>query len=220
MPPLQAVLFDLDGTLVDTREDIAQCLNFTLKELGRPLLSLEQVVRLVGDGVRPLLSKAAGIETPEDVQKALSIFLPFYFAHCTDRARLYPEVLETLRRLRGVPMGVVSNKPQAHTEKTLRDLGLEEFFLLALGGDALPQRKPEPEPVWEALRRLGVQREGAVLVGDSGIDIETARRAGIPVWAVTWGFRPEEELRRLHPDRMVTRFSEIGEWALGEGGNG
>lgn len=206
-----ALLFDLDGTLVDSRRDIAEGVNFTLERLGRPTLSVDSVARMVGDGVRQLLIRAAGPLDDASMKRALDLFLPYYLDHCTDTTSLYPGVIETLRALSGRAMAVVTNKPMAHTEKTLRATGLDGFFTVVIAGDTLPTRKPDPEPLWEALRRLGAPRETSVMVGDSPLDIRAARSAGVRAAAVTYGFRPGPDLAALSPDYLIGSLAELRE---------
>jgi len=209
--PVRAVLFDLDGTLVDSRADIALSVNHTLTTLGFPPLPVETVQRHVGDGVRQLLTRSAGALDAPALERALDLFLPHYLEHCVDTTRLYPAVRETLDSLGGKKLAVITNKPAAHTEKTLRAVGLTERFSVVFAGDSLPHKKPRPEPLWEALRQLAVPREEALMVGDSRIDIDAARAAGVRVAAVSYGFRPREELRAAAPDFLLDRFDQLTE---------
>ena len=206
-----AVLFDLDGTLVDSRADIAFSVNHMLAARGRPTLDLRTVERYVGDGVRQLLARSAGPMDEPTTARALEIFLPHYLEHCADTTRPYPGVLETLKRLGGKALAVVTNKPEAHTWKTLRAAGMENLFQAVLGGDSLPTRKPDPEPLWEALDRMKSARDRAVMVGDSLVDIRAARAARVPVVAVTYGFRPAEELSAAAPDALIQSFKDLTE---------
>lgn len=206
-----ALLFDLDGTLVDSRRDIADGVNFTLEQLGRPTLSVDSVARMVGDGVRQLLIRAAGPLDDVTMKHALDLFLPHYLEHCTDTTVLYPGVIETLESFEGRALAVVTNKPTAHTEKTLRATGLAGYFSVVIAGDTLPTRKPDPEPLWEALRRLGSPRDSAVMVGDSPLDIRAARSAGVRAAAVTYGFRPGSDLSALSPDYLIGSLAELRE---------
>lgn len=209
---VKGVLFDLDGTLIDSRRDIAACVNFTLAELGgRSPLSLESVEQMVGDGVRQLLTRAAGPLDEAAMTRALEIFLPYYFDHCADTTQLYPNVLATLKDLAPRGLAVVTNKPMAHTEKTLRALGVEGLFSVVLGGDSLATRKPHPAPVLEAVRRLGLSPDQALMVGDSPMDIHAARSAGVRVAAVTYGFRTGAELMSHAPDYLLGGFAELRE---------
>ncbi|MBK8574888.1 MAG: HAD-IA family hydrolase [Elusimicrobia bacterium] len=209
---MKGFLFDLDGTLIDSRRDIAACVNFTLAALGgHSILSLESVEQMVGDGVRQLLTRAAGPLDEPTMKRALEIFLPYYLDHCTDSTRLYPGVLETLHSFAGRGLAVVTNKPMAHTVKTLKALGLDSFFSVVLGGDSLSTRKPDPAPVVEALRQMGVLPAEAVMVGDSPMDIHAARAAGVRVAAVTYGFRTGAELMSHSPDYLLGAFAELRE---------
>lgn len=212
---VKGVLFDLDGTLIDSRRDIAACVNFTLSALGGYApLSLESVEQMVGDGVRQLLTRAAGPMDEPTMTRALGIFLPYYLDHCADSTRLYPNVLETLRLLEGRGLAIVTNKPMAHTEKTLDALGLGSFFPVVLGGDSLSTRKPDPGPILEALRLMGVSPSQAMMVGDSPMDIQAARSAGVRVAAVTYGFRTGAELMSHSPDYLLGAFAELREVLL------
>jgi len=203
------LLFDLDGTLVDSREDIAFSVNHTLNLLGHGSLSLKEVEDLVGDGVKQLLSRAMGLVDEKRLAEAVEIFLPHYKIHCVDRTHPYPEVIETLDALKGIPMGVVTNKPQESADKTLEKLGLSHYFSVVLGGDALPVRKPAPDPLWEAWRRLNGRRGTALMVGDSPMDVFSAQGAGVLSVAMTYGFRSADELKKTNPDWLLNSFGEL-----------
>jgi phosphoglycolate phosphatase len=186
-------IFDLDGTLADTREDIAGSLNHALGRLGLPALGLETVTRLVGDGARVLLERALGPGAPgERVDAALREFLEHYAFACTRATRLYPgvrEALETLRD-RGKDLAVLTNKPILHSRRILSGLGIEGAFAMVLGGDTAPERKPDPRGLLSILEGIGRPRDRSLLIGDSLVDARTARAGGIE-WA--WfrgGFRP------------------------------
>ncbi len=213
---VKGVLFDLDGTLIDSRRDIAACVNYTLAELGggHLPLSIEIVEQMVGDGVRQLLTRAAGPLDEPTMKRALEIFLPYYLDHCADTTQLYPNVLATLKALAPRGLAVVTNKPMAHTEKTLKALGMENFFPVVLGGDSLSTRKPDPAPVLEAVRQLGISPGQALMVGDSPMDIHAARSAGVRVAAVTYGFRTGTELMSHSPDYLLGAFAELREVLL------
>lgn len=209
--PVRAVLFDLDGTLVDSRADIALSVNHTLTSLGFAPLPVETVQRHVGDGVRQLLTRSAGALDAATLERALGLFLPHYLDHCVDTTRLYPGVRETLDGLADRKLAVITNKPAAHTEKTLAAVGLSARFPVVFAGDSLPHKKPRPEPLWEALRRMGTSPAEALMVGDSRIDIDAARAAGVRVAAVTYGFRPKDELAAASPDFLLDRFDQLTE---------
>ena len=176
----RVLVFDLDGTLIDSAPDLAQAVNALLAELGRPPLAETAIRPMIGDGSRLLLARAlaaSGIEGPPD---AFERFMVHYLHYVADKTKVYSDVIETLEALRanGHPMGVCTNKPAIPTERVLEVFGLARFFGAVVGGDTLPQRKPEPEPLLEAIRRLG-GGPGA-MIGDSANDMLCARAAKVP----------------------------------------
>lgn len=221
-PRVEAILWDLDGTLAETRRDIATGVNLLLAQRGLPGLSVEQVGRHVGRGSRVLVTRClqeAGIAepSPADVEAGYADFLRHYGLHLLDTTHAYPDVPEMLARLhaRGMAMAVVSNKPEALCLRLLSGLDLDRYFGAVLGGDSLPQRKPSPEPLLQALERIGAAGRPALMVGDSRIDVVAARAAGLPVAAVTWGFEGAESLRAAEPDMIFDRADLIEAWVLG-----
>lgn len=184
-----AVLWDLDGTLVDSVGDIAAAMDRALVRSGRQALG-EAVVRgFVGEGARRLVDRCVRAANGEPGPDDLALFLEEYRAGLVVRTSLYPGMVELLARVRA-PMAVVTNKPEDLTHGILHRLDLARFFPVVIGGDTLPVRKPDPEPLREALRRLGAA-EG-VLVGDGAPDVGAARAAGMPIVGVGWGIsRPE-----------------------------
>jgi phosphoglycolate phosphatase len=184
MKPPPAILWDLDGTLVDSAADLAAAVDRMLVRTGRPALG-EAVVRgFIGDGARRLVDRcvtaAGGTPTGED----LDVFFAEYGAGLVVRTKVYDGLRDVVAAVRA-PMAVVTNKPEAFSRQILDALDLTVFFPVLVGGDTLPVRKPDPAPVWEALRRLGVDR--AVLVGDGPADVGAAQAAGIPMIGVDWG---------------------------------
>jgi len=193
---LDAIAFDLDGTLVDSRRDLAAAVNAVRRELGLEALPLERVVAFVGLGARVLVRRALPAAVAgEDFEAAYGRFLELYHDRCLEETRPYPGIEAMLDALaERFPLAVVTNKPERHTRKVLEGLGLARRLRFALGGDSLAARKPDPEPLREAARRLGVDLSRLLYVGDSAIDGETARRAGAPAALVTWGYGTAEEL--------------------------
>lgn len=208
------VMFDLDGTLVATAPDIQDAVNDVLQCAGLVPVGLEQVEHWIGHGTRELLVQALALRTgstPQAVRggnllaRAIAAFAGAYERRCGTRGSLYPharEVLESLGR-GGVKRAVVTNKEQRFTDAILQRHGLQGLLDLVICGDSLATRKPHPDGVVECLRRFGVTAPSALFVGDSSIDVATARNAGVPVWAVTHGYTMGEPIAAAQPDRLL-----------------
>ena len=197
MRKYDAVIFDLDGTLLDTLQDLADSVNWALERQGAALRSLDEIRTFVGNGVRSLMTKALpGGEEHPCFEEAFADFRRHYAEHCRDNTKPYPQIMELLADLSagGYAMAVVSNKSDAEVRRLC-----EEHFggliPLAVGERPGVQRKPSPDSVLLTLEQLGVERERAVYVGDSEVDVETVRRAEVDCIAVAWGFRSVEQLR-------------------------
>lgn len=196
MASIELVIFDLDGTLVDSIPDLTDAVNEFLRASGRPDLAMDDVRRLVGKGARNLVERALGNGTEEEVEKALAIFLAYNEAHIADKTIMYPGVAETLLELRrqGIRMAVVTNKTEFLSRKLLNVIGIDQSFDIILGADSLPFRKPSPEPVLKALADLHIAPSGAIMVGDSINDIAAGRAAGVVTVGCTFGYGSEAEL--------------------------
>ncbi len=204
-----ALVFDLDGTLIDSRRDIATAVNRMRAGLGLPPLTLEQVVSMVGEGARLLVRRALGDATEDQVDRAFAVYLEHYRRVCLDTTRPYPGIEAMLRELAGrCPLAVLSNKGESLSRLILEGLGLTPLFREVLGGDSLPTRKPDPAGLHLLAERLDVPVESLVLVGDSWVDAETARNAGCPFVLVEWGFP-----RQPFPEGLTAdaRTSDAGE---------
>lgn len=211
MKHFSVVVFDLDGTLVDTAPDLSAALNHMLGQLGREQLPQARVLGMIGRGVRVLIEQglaATGETTPEMLEEGLKIFLSYYEAHIADRSRPYEGVETTLDLLaaRGVRLAICTNKPEQPTCKLLAALGWTGRFASVIGGDTLPERKPDPAPLREAIRRVG--GGPAVLVGDSMTDVETARAAELPCVVVTYGYR-DRLAEELGATILIDRFEQL-----------
>ncbi|MCO4771236.1 MAG: phosphoglycolate phosphatase [Deltaproteobacteria bacterium] len=220
MPP-SALLFDLDGTLVDSKRDLAKATNLLLEELGFQAIDLETVCTFVGRGARALVRRALNHADPAGTVSAddprLRHFLGHYQSVMLATTTPFPGVMGGLESLRaaGIPMAIVTNKPEAPAREVLAGLGMTEFFGVIYGGDTLPTRKPEPDMLVQAAADLGVSLEGAWMVGDSDVDIDAAHAAGVPgVWCSWGGFHPE---RPHNADQRVDVFSELVAMTLGRG---
>lgn len=204
-----ALIFDLDGTLVDSVQDIAHALNCTLEDLKLPVKSLEAVRDIVGDGVLTLLGRATENEDEEYVEKAAQIFHHHYKRHCVDNTFLYPGVRELLDFYRHKKLAVVSNKPYEMILQTLKHCGIEDHFRLVLGPESTLNKKPHPEPILKTLKELEVSAQTTLMVGDGTTDMEAGKSAGVLTCAVTYGYRNKEELEIYRPDFFIDKFEDL-----------
>jgi len=213
----RAVVFDLDGTLVETAPDLCRAANHALAEVGRPPLSVPQVRSMIGDGARALLLRgleATGGEElpPEALQRLLERMLDFYGRHIADESRPFPGVVPVLEDLRtaGVRLGVCTNKPAALTQSLLAQLDLARLFDTVVGGDTLAVRKPHPGHVTGTIAQLGVPAWRSAMVGDSRNDLAAARAAGLPVVLVSFGYT-DVPAADLGADALIDRFADLPE---------
>jgi phosphoglycolate phosphatase len=206
-----AIVFDLDGTLIDSRRDITTAINRMREGYGLPPLSLDQVVRMVGEGARVLIKRAVGAELPaERLDEALAVYLDRYREVCLDTTRPYPGVEEMLADLSGAfPLALLSNKGEALSRQVLEGLGLAPYFRQILGGDSLPSRKPDPAGLVLLAERLGVPVDRLLLVGDTRVDAETARAAGCPFVLVEWGFPRPSGAGEIEADLRIAAAREL-----------
>lgn len=211
----RAVLFDLDGTLVDSVADLTRVSNRLLRELGRPSLALATVRSFIGDGapklVERVLAATGGLPDPAERARCLDRFLALYEADPSSCSAPYPGVPETLARLAasGMRLGVCTNKPMAATRRLLADLGLAGHFAALVAGDSFATRKPSPEPVLGLLAQLETAPEDAVFVGDSEHDVAAARAAGIAQILVVRHGYARVPLADLAHDGILERFDEL-----------
>jgi phosphoglycolate phosphatase len=211
MPRYDAVIFDLDGTLLDTLDDLADAINYALQEMGMPRRSREEVRMFVGNGVAKLAERAVPTGTaPEDTARTLEVFKDYYQLHRQDKTAPYPGIPELLNALRerGCKLAVVSNKFDPAVKALAQDY-FPGLFDLAAGeseAEGIP-KKPHPAMVLRAMKALGAER--AVYVGDSDVDLETAKNAGLPAVAVTWGFRDEAFLRAHGAQTLIHHPREL-----------
>ena len=204
------VAFDLDGTLIDSRADLAGAVNHVLRTLGFPARPPETLYGYVGEGARVLVQRALGPAREDRLEEAVALFMEHYAAHLLDATRPYPGIVETLAALerRAVALSILSNKPEAMSRSILDGLGLAQRFVEVIGGNSLASRKPDPA----GLEHLGclthTPRERMLLVGDSAVDVRTARAAQVAFCGVAWGLTPES-LAAAAPERMIEHPAEL-----------
>ena len=207
---IQAIIFDLDGTLLDTLEDLKDSVNVALSDAGYPERSIDEVRQFVGNGIHKLIERAVPVGTgSSEIEKVFVKFRECYMVHCHDKTCAYKGIVELLEILetQGIKMAIVSNKADA----AVKQLAKEYFpqISVAIGEREGIMRKPAPDSVLEAMKLLGVTKEQTIYVGDSEVDRQTAQNAGLACISVAWGFRPEEFLRSLHPEYLIHEPEEI-----------
>jgi phosphoglycolate phosphatase len=213
---MNLLIFDLDGTLIDSKLDLVHSVNAARALMDLSPISEDVVASYVGNGAPVLIRRALGPSASEaDVQHALQYFLSYYREHMLDHTRLYPGVKEALDRLleSGIKMAVLTNKPVRFSRTLVEGLGLSGHFFQVYGGNSFDQKKPAPVGVRKLLEESGVARDRTMMVGDSGVDIRTARNAEVKACGVTYGFQPEGFLEDP-PDILVDNMSQLADYVL------
>lgn len=208
--PVDLLIFDLDGTLIESKWDIAESVNLTLAELGLPQRELEEIFGFVGDGVKKLLRLSVGESSHVSFEDALRVFRRHYLAHCLDRTQFYPGVEKTLDHFAQTRKAVATNKSIEYTQVILKGLG-SHHFQCVVGGDNGFGLKPEPGMLLHVIERLKVPKERTVLVGDSTNDINGGHNAGIRVCAVGYGMGNREKMTACQPEWFIERPEELME---------
>lgn len=208
---MKLVIFDLDGTLVDSVQDLSDAVNAARAHMGLPALPYETVASYVGNGAPVLMRRALGPNASEaEVEEALAYFLGYYREHMLDHTRPYPGVVECLEQLqaRGVRMAVLTNKPERFSRDMCAGLGFGDYFFQVYGGNSFEQKKPDPIGIHTLIKECGATPAQTWMVGDSSTDILTARNAGVQAIGVTYGISPES-LKDAPPDLLLDSLASL-----------
>ena len=213
------IIFDMDGTLIDSAPDLARAVNFMLESLGKKTFSQKSIDFWVGNGAATLVKRALSGSREVDESmfsfelftKALDIFLDYYAKNLIVETKLFPNVKETLKELqtRGYKFALVTNKPFDFVEPMLKELEIVEYFELILGGDSLDKRKPDPQPLFHTCKKLGFKVKETVMIGDSKNDILAANNANMDSIALTYGYNYGESVKEYNPTWVYDDFSDI-----------
>lgn len=209
----RAVIFDLDGTLVDTAPDLMRATNHVLQGMGRRPITMDEVRVFIGHGARALVTrglKATGEMPPDfDVEPHYEVFVNYYADNIAGGSAMFPGLEPLLIRLQseGIAMGVCTNKLEGLSLRLLEALDMMKYFGSVIGPDSIGVAKPDPRPFHESVRRLGLNNPRAIMVGDSETDILTARAAGVPVLAVPFGYTPKH-VSEYNPDKLITHYDQ------------
>ena len=207
---IELIIFDLDGTLVNSQFDLADAVNHALGKLNRPFIKYEQVPAMLGGGVNKLLELALNNYTKEEFKKAHHHFVKYYNNNYTNKTKAYPDVISVLNFFDKKKKAVYSNKVHAFTVEIISKLGLNQYFEKVIGArPELYKKKPSPEGIFLLLKELNISSENAIMVGDSTHDLHAAQAAGIFSCAVTYGYRSTEVLKTCQPDLLIDQLSDL-----------
>jgi len=208
---VQAFLFDLDGTLIDSKMDLVHSVNAMLREMNRADLPAGLVASHIGHGASQLIASVLGPNSSDEQRReGLAIFLKHYQEHKLDETRAYPGVQRGLEALADLPMAVLTNKPTKLSVEILEGLSLARFFRAVYGGDSFEKKKPDPSGALAILKELGVSPSESAMVGDSDVDVQTARNAGMLAVGVNYGFGQHDRARQpadIYVDRLAQLYT-------------
>ena len=211
---VKCLLFDLDGTLIDSRDDLADSVNLTLSELNLENLPSEMIYNFIGEGVFNLVNRSisASLKRESEIKfsnHSVEIFRKIYAENCLVKTKLYEGVIETLDELGDYQKAVITNKPHDFSVKILEGLGILHHFKIVCGGDSYKERKPSPIPLLETAKSLNCLPEECLMIGDSWVDIEAGKNANIKTCGCIFGFRGRDELEKVKADFLIEKFSEL-----------
>jgi len=203
------LIFDLDGTLVDSKKDLTTSVNHVRATFGLSTLSEQEISGFIGDGAQMLIQRALGPDAAgSDVQAGLQLFLSYYREHMLDKSVLYPGVSATLRRLSDCRLAVLTNKPIRFSRIMLEGLGILRYFAAVYGGNSFERKKPDPIGVFQILTDTNGNIDETWMIGDSAVDVMTGRSAGVKTCGVSWGYATET-FKQTPPDFLIHRFDEL-----------
>jgi phosphoglycolate phosphatase len=203
------LIFDLDGTLVDSKKDLTASVNHIRQKFDLPILTEDEIARFIGDGALMVIRRAlADYATEANVQAGLQMFLSYYRAHMLDSTGLYPGVRETLDRLSDCKLAVLTNKPVHFSCAMLNGLGIYDRFAAVYGGNSFDHKKPDPVGIYKILSDTKGQREKTWMIGDSAVDVLTGRNAGVRTIGVTYGYAAST-FEQMQPDFLIDDFPEL-----------
>ena len=208
------LIFDLDGTLVDTRRDLANAVNYALRQLHKDEVDVDTVTSYVGDGVRKLLERALGEVAKTQLEAAHRHFRSYYHEHIADFSQPYSGVREMLTHFAHKQKAVLTNKPQEFTEALLQRLALRRHFAMVIGGQSHLKLKPDPQAVFNILRDFDLPAPRTLIIGDGENDILVGKAAKIVTCAAAYGFRPLEKLCALQPDFVIAAPAELMDFVV------
>ncbi len=209
MKNISLIVYDFDGTLVDTLEDIALGVNLTLRELNLAELPVATIQQYVGHGVDNLLRRSLPDVSDNDVQQAVQLFRKYYGEHLTDQTDFYPHGREILEYFSDRKQAICSNKPEDFVRKILVELKAEHYFFGVVGGDTVGTKKPDPEGLLTLIATANVSADQTLMVGDSVVDIQVGKAAGTKTCVVTFGNGDPEEMRTFSPDAMIDSLADL-----------
>ncbi len=207
---IELLVFDLDGTLVNSQYDLGDAVNFALFSMAKPQLAYEEIPPMLGGGVRRLIAAAIGTSREEEIDQALVYFNEFYEKNHAAKTAYYPGVRETLGKFKNRAMAVLSNKPHRFTKAIVQKLDEEKYFDLVLGAQPeLYGLKPNPGGLAKILQKLNIAASKTLIIGDSTHDIQTGKALGVRTCAVTYGYRSKEVLAKEQPDVMIDSITAL-----------
>jgi phosphoglycolate phosphatase len=207
------IVFDFDGTLVDTKEDIANAVNYALSRVKLPSVDSDTIWRYTGDGTPLLVERVLKDKNRLDLyDEVLKETIKYYEAHSADFAKIMDGVEETLKKLLNKKLAILSNKYESFIKKILKEYDIEKYFFAVYGKDSFEKSKPDPYPLFKIMEQAGVQRDETVYVGDSKNDVLVGKNAGIKVFIIPSGVTPLSELRKLKPYKILTNIRELANY--------